>query len=99
MRPSLTRRAALYNLSAFGLLGVSACAPDFDPDSRTDQMTGALDGTVVEAFFYAFGPYEFARSMQALSGQIHVGDRLISEEALADAAQRAGGLGTAWRAS
>ena len=91
MRPSLTRRAALYNLSAFGLLGVSACAPDFDPDSRTDQMTGALDGTVVEAFFYAFGPYEFARSMQALSGQIHVGDRLISEEALADAAQRAGG--------
>ena len=47
----------------------------------------ALDGTVVEAFFYAFGPYEFARSMQALSGQIHVGDRLISEEALADAAQ------------
>ena len=91
MRPSLTRRAALYNLSAFGLLGVSACAPDFDPDSRTDQMTGALDGTVVDAFFYAFGPYEFARSMQALSGQIHVGDRLISEEALADAAQRAGG--------
>jgi hypothetical protein len=54
-------------------------------------MTGALDGTVVDAFFYAFGPYEFARSMQALSGQINVGDRLISEEALAEAAQRAGG--------
>lgn len=93
MRPSLTRRAALYNLSALGLMGVSACAPDFDPDSRTDQMTGALDGTVVEAFFYAFGPYEFACSMQALSGQINVGDRLVSEEALADAAQRAGGAG------
>ena len=91
MRPVITRRAALFNLSAFSLLAVPGCAPSQpDPNSREDQLTGALDGTVIDAFFYAFGPYEFARSIQALSGQIDVGDTLVSEDALADAARRAG---------
>ena len=89
MRPVITRRAALFNLSAFSLLAVPGCAPSQpDPNSREDQLTGALDGTVIDAFFYAFGPYEFARSIQALSGQIDVGDTLVSEDALADATIR-----------
>ncbi|MBA17554.1 MAG: hypothetical protein CMN73_14565 [Sphingomonas sp.] len=91
MRNPITRRAALYNLSAFGALGLAGCMPSLDPNSREDQLDGSLDGSVIEAFFYAFGPYEFARSMQALSGQIDVGDTLVSEDALADAARRAGG--------
>ena len=91
MRHSITRRAALFNLSTASLIALPGCASiQPDPNSRDDQLTGALDGTVIDAFFYAFGPYEFARSMQALSGQIDVGDTLVSEEALADAARRAG---------
>ena len=91
MRHGITRRAALFNLPAASLIALPGCAPiQPDPNSREDQLTGALDGTVIDAFFYAFGPYEFARSMQALSGQIDVGDTLVSEEALADAAKRAG---------
>ena len=90
MRHGITRRAALFNLSAASLIALPGCASiQPDPNSREDQLTGALDGTVIDAFFYAFGPYEFARSMQALSGQIDVGDTLVSEEALADAAKRA----------
>lgn len=91
MPHALNRRAVLYNLSALGALSVAACRNGIDPNSQSDQLTGVLDETVADAFFYSFGPYEFARSMQALSGQIDVGDTLVSEEALADAARRAGG--------
>jgi hypothetical protein len=92
MRHVITRRAALFNLSAASLFALPGCASiKPDPNSREDQLDGALDGSVIDAFFYAFGPYEFARSMQALSGQIDVGDTLVSEDALADAAKRAGG--------
>lgn len=92
MRHVITRRAALFNLSAASLIALPGCSwMKPDPNSREDQLTGALDGSVIDAFFYAFGPYEFARSMQALSGQIDVGDTLVSDEALADAAKRAGG--------
>jgi len=91
MRHVITRRAALFNLSAASLFALPGCASvKPDPNSRDDQLTGALDGSVIDAFFYAFGPYEFARSMQALSGQINVGDTLVSKDALADAAKRAG---------
>ncbi|MBR9808475.1 MAG: DUF1254 domain-containing protein [Alphaproteobacteria bacterium] len=90
MRHLITRRAMLYNLSTLGVLGLGACRPKIDPNSREEQLTAVLHDTVLDAFFYAFGPYEFARSMQALSGQINVGDTLVSEEALADAARRAG---------
>ncbi|MGR6466169.1 DUF1254 domain-containing protein [Rhizobium sp. PAMB 3182] len=90
MRFPITRRATLLNLSALAASGLIGCASKLRPNSRDEQLTGVLDDTVIDAFLYAFGPYEFARSMQALSGQIDVGDTMVSKEALAEAAKRAG---------
>ncbi|SMD10747.1 Uncharacterized conserved protein [Fulvimarina manganoxydans] len=91
MRAFITRRAALHKLSVLTIVTLGACGNRIDPNSTDEQLTGVLDETVADAFLYAFGPYEFARSMQALSGQISVGDTLVSKSALADAARRAGG--------
>ena len=86
MRFPISRRASLINLGALGLMGIGGCAPQINSHSREDQITGLFDGSVIDAFFYAFGPYEFARSLQALSGQIDVGDTLASRDKLAQAA-------------
>ena len=92
MRFPISRRASLINLGALGLMGIGGCAPQINSHSREDQITGLFDGSVIDAFFYAFGPYEFARSLQALSGQIDVGDTLVSRDKLAQAAGQDGVL-------
>jgi hypothetical protein len=81
----VTRRSAITGLSLAMLSLTTGCAGAIEPDSREDQIDGVADGLLFDTFFYAYGPYEFARTIQSLSGQTDVDTSIISKEALREA--------------
>lgn len=87
----VTRRSTMLGLSLAFLGLTGGCASAIQPNSREDQIDGVLDGLLLDTLFYAYGPYEFSRTIQALSGQTDAGSSMVSEEAIREAkAQRSG---------